>query len=226
MIRQDYILRIIEQFAQALARIKHLKQNREFPEAVKALEDASQTFFGLDAASVSALSEGQLMARLISGESTHLIREKALMLVTLLNEAAELHIGQNQIEQGRACHLKALNLLLEVMLRYPETELPDFVPSIQGLANQLEGCALPVRTNAALMQHFEQIGSFAKAEDQLFEIIGSEPNNPAVLDLGIGFYQRLLQESDPVLQGGDLPRTEVEAGLAELHERRKIAKES
>jgi hypothetical protein len=122
--------------------------------------------------------------------------------------------------------LKALNLLLEVVLRDPETGLPDLVPSIQGLANQLEGSALPVRTNAALMQHFEQIGSFAKAEDQLFEIIGSEPNNPAVLDLGIGFYQRLLQESDPVLQGGDLPRTEVEAGLAELHERRKITEES
>ena len=76
------------------------------------------------------------------------------------------------------------------------------------------------------MQHFEQIGSFGKAEDQLFEIIATEPNNPAVLDLGIGFYQRLLQENDPVLQEGNLPRTEVEAGLAELQERRKIAQGS
>ena len=214
---------MIEQFAQALARLKHLKRHREFPEAAKALEDASQTFFELDAASVFALSEDQLMARLISGESTHLIREKALMLVTLLHEAAELHRAQDQIEQGRACLLKALNLLLEVMLRdNPGTGLPDFVPSIQGLAQQLEGSALPVRTNAALMQHFEQTGSFAKAEDQLFELIASESNNSAVLDLGIGFYERLLRESDPALQRGNLPRTEVEAGLAELQERRRI----
>ncbi len=222
MIRQDYVLRMIAQFALALAQIRRLRHHGELEEATAALEEEYLRLFGLDSNSLRALSESALFARLVSGDSTHLVREKVLMLVTLFNETAETYLAQDQTQDSRAYYLKALNLLLEVTLREPEPRFPGFVPSIQALTNRLEGWPLPVRTNAALMRHFEQIGAFGKAEDQLFEIIGSEQDNQPVLDLGIEFYQRLLQESDPALQRGNLPRTEVQTGLADLQERRRI----
>jgi hypothetical protein len=34
--------------------------------------------------------------------------------------------------------------------------------------------------------------------------------------MGMAFYERLKHQSDEVLESGNLPRDEVEAGLAEL----------
>jgi len=70
------------------------------------------------------------------------------------------------------------------------------------------------------MQHYERLGKFGKAEDALFALLEAEPNEPRLLEFGITFYQRLKSQSDDSLGAGNLPRAELNAGLAEL-ERRK-----
>jgi hypothetical protein len=69
------------------------------------------------------------------------------------------------------------------------------------------------------MQQYEQVGAFGKAEDVLFAMMESEPNEPGLVSFGIAFYQRLAGKSDVSLNDGNLPRTEVESGLAELERR-------
>jgi hypothetical protein len=54
----------------------------------------------------------------------------------------------------------------------------------------------------------------------LFAILDQEPDNPNVLDLGIAFFRRLEKRSDRILEEGELPRPELEAGLKELQGRR------
>src|SRR5437867_8033388 len=105
MIRQDYIIRMIEQFAQALSQIKRLRHNRKFAEAAAAFEQEYVRLFGLDSKSLLTLPESALFARLLAGDSTHLIREKALMLVALFQETAETHLAQNRIEENQAYSL-------------------------------------------------------------------------------------------------------------------------
>ena len=80
---------------------------------------------------------------------------------------------------------------------------------------------LPTRTQALLMQHYEHTGQFAKAEDALFTMLEAEPENDAIAEFGIVFYQRLLAQTDAVLNGANLPRAEVAEGLKELQVRRK-----
>jgi hypothetical protein len=70
------------------------------------------------------------------------------------------------------------------------------------------------------MEHYERIGAFGKAEDALFALLEVEPNEPKLLDFGISFYHRLETQSDNRLAEGNLPRTELEAGLAELKRRK------
>ena len=67
-----------------------------------------------------------------------------------------------------------------------------------------------------LMRHYERIGEFARAEDALFAWWTAEPANVELLDFGAAFYQRLLGLKDDTLAAGNLPRAEVQAGLAEL----------
>jgi hypothetical protein len=218
MIRRDYILRMIEEFIRALARIRGLTRSKQFGAAADLLDQEFKRLVGDGADAVSRLSETELLARLMEGEP-QAVRDKCLILTRLLREAGELHSAQHRVPESHACFLKALNLLLDVLLRHEAFEVPEFVPKVEELTLLLTDAALPRATQAALMQLYESIGEFAKAEDKLFSLIESEPGERALTEWGAAFYERLLRHSDAALQFGNLPRPEVEAGLAELRAR-------
>jgi hypothetical protein len=100
------------------------------------------------------------------------------------------------------------------------SEYPEFVPRVDVFLSALRDLPLPTRTLALLMQHHERTGSFAKAEDAFYALLDAEPGNCGVIEFGIAFYERLQNHTDDVLTAGDLPRTEVEAGLGELRDRK------
>jgi hypothetical protein len=71
------------------------------------------------------------------------------------------------------------------------------------------------------MQYYERLGDFGRAEDMLFSMIEAQPDNMALLDFGIGFYERLKRHSDDALAVGNLPRPELDASLAQIAERKQ-----
>jgi len=221
MLRRDYILRMIEEFAQALARIRSLKKGQKWNEASEALDAEFQRLIGDGAQAVARLSETELLARVMQDGPTHLMRDKTLMLTTLLKEAGDVAAGEDREAAGRECYLKALHLLLETLARGDVFEYPDFVPKVEMLVAVLQTAPLPARTHALLMQHYERTGEFAKAENALFALLDAEPDNQRIVDFGIAFYQRLLRQSDAALANASLPRPEVQEGLKELEGRRK-----
>jgi hypothetical protein len=219
MIRRDYFLRMIEEFVAALTRISSLKQGQQWNEAGRNLETQFMRLIG-DGSQVERLSETELLARLMRDGPTHLLRDKTLMLVTLLKEAGDVAAGENRLEASRLCYLKALHLLLDTLARGEVFDCPAFVPKIEMLVTVLEGTRLPARTQALLMHHYERAGEFAKAEDALFALLDGVPDDEATVKFGLGFYQRLLTQSDAALNAANLPRAEVEQGLKELQRRR------
>ncbi len=216
MIRRDYILRMIEEFAQVLSRIKSLKRGQLWREAGVAVDEEFQRLTGAGAAAVAQLTETELLARLIQGEPSQVVRQKALMLTTLLKEAGELAAAQGRPEEGRASYLKGLHLLLETLAHHEAFECPDFVPRVEVFVTALGDKPLPLETQGRLMQHYELTGEFGKAEDCLFAMLEADPGNAALVEFGIAFCERLRGQSDARLAAGNLPRPELEAGLAEL----------
>jgi len=224
MIRRDFILRMIEEFAQALARIRSLKRSQRSDEASDALDAEFKRLTGDGAQAVARLSEAELLARLMQDGPTHLVRDKTFMLATLLNEVGEIAASENRMDESRECHLKALHLLLETLSRGEVFECPEFLPKVEMLKEALRGTPLPPRTQAMLMQHHERTSEFAKAENALFALLDADPGNDAIMEFGVAFYERLLAQSDMALAEGALPRAEVEEGLKELQQRRKRGK--
>jgi hypothetical protein len=220
MIRRDYLLRMIEEFLQALARIKGLKQNESKQEAALVLDTEFQRLMGCGAAGVARLTETELQAALIEGAPTQIVREKTLILTALLKEAGDLAALQDKPEESQACYLKGLNLLLEVQSRGEVCELPEFVPRVELFREALGDGRLPLETEARLMQHFERIGEFGRAEDALFAMLAAEPGRQGLVEFGVTFYERLASQSDAALAAGNLPREELAAGLNELKLRR------
>lgn len=221
MIRRDYILRMIEECIRALARINSLKQGQRWNEASDELDAEFKKLLGDGAPAVARLSETDLLARLMQDGPTHALRDKTLVLTTLLKEAGDVAAAADRTEEGHDCYLKALNLLLDVLARGEVFECPEFVPKIEMLQDILRETPLPTRTQAQLMQHYERTGEFAKAEDTFHALLDTEPANDAIVEFGIAFYQRLLRQDDVALNEANLPRAEVQEGLKELQTRRK-----
>ncbi|MGB8370338.1 MAG: DUF6483 family protein [Limisphaerales bacterium] len=219
MIRRDYLLRQIEQFVAMLAKITGLAKNEQWQEASTVTAGEFQRLTGMDAREVIRLSETELLARLIRSEPTHVVESKAFMLATLLKTNGDLIASQGRLEESRQYYLKGLHLLLDTFGRNEITERPDFVPAVEAFLTGLRDAPLPVKTNARLMRHHERTGEFAKAEDALFGMVDAGPDDIELLDFGRLFYQRLLGLGDDTLMAGNLPRAEVEAGLAELDAR-------
>ena len=172
---------------------------------------------------MAQLSETELLAKLIQGEPTQAVHDKALMLTTLLKEAGDLAAAQEQRENSRACYLKGLHLLLETLARGEVFECPDFVPKVEIFVAALADLPLPLPTQALLMQHYERAGEFGRAEDALYAMFEAEPEQRGLAEFGLAFYERLQSKSDRSLADGNLPRPELEAGLAELRKRTERA---
>ena len=221
MIRRDYLLRMIEECIRALARINSLKQGQRWNEASDELDAEFKKLLGAGAPAVARLSETDLLARLMQDGPTHALRDKTLILTALLKEVGDVATAEARTEESRECYLKTLHLLLDTLARGEVFKCPEFVPKVEMLRETLATVPLPARTYALLMQHYERTGEFAKAEDAFHALLDTEPGNDAIVEFGITFYQRLLEQSDTALTEANLPRSEVEEGLKELQVRRR-----
>lgn len=216
MIRRDYIIRMIEECTQLLVRINALKRGQQWNEAATALDDEFQYLAGADATTLARLSETELLARLMRGEPTSVVRHKTFVLSALLQEAGDIAAGRDLQDESRACYLKSLNLLLDTLARGDELEFPEFVPKVESLTAALQESPLPTPTNALLMLHYERIGEFAKADSVLKAMLAAEPQNTRLMEFGMAFCRRLLALNDATLAGGNISRSQLEQFMSQL----------
>ncbi len=220
MIRRDYLLRMIAEFLELLNRLQSLKREEDWNEAAGLINSEFERLMGTGAEAVERLSDTELLAKIIQGEPTQIVRDKTLMVTALLKEAGDTAAAQGREEQSRLFFIKGLHLLLDVMSQGELSDWPDFVPKVEAFTSALGSGPVPLQTLARLMQHYERAGDFAKAEDALFAIVQMEPCAPGLLEFGTSFYERLSRHTDRALEEGNLPRPELEAGVQEL--RRKV----
>jgi hypothetical protein len=216
MIRRDYILRAIEECIEALSQIRALRQNRRLEEAQQTVDAQCEKLAAAGARNLAHLSEIELLARLAEDQPTQIVRQRLFLMISLLQEAAEIATAEDRIGDAREIFLKALDLLLGVLAQSDGGEYPVFAPRVEGLVQSLADAPLPVRTNAMLMQHYESTGQLARAEDALYSILDATANDRASLEFGVAFYERILRQNDTALLAGNLPRNEAQDGLREL----------
>src|SRR5579872_1250436 len=117
MLRRDYILRMIEEFVKALARIRSLKKDQRWAEAQEELQGQLGALASLSLDQLVQLSETELLASVCQNEPSQTVRPKMLLLATLLNEAGDVAANQGGAEMARQYYLKALNVLLSTLAR-------------------------------------------------------------------------------------------------------------
>ena len=210
---------MIEEFVQMLARLNAFKREGEWGRAAETVDAEFAKLMGSDPAALARLSDTELLAKVAAGEPTQGVRQKTMMVATLLREAGDIAMAAERVEEGKRFYLQALHLLLDVGARGDVEDAPEFVPKIEVLVSALQGDPLAMGTQAMLMQHYERIGEFGKAEDALFAMLDEQPDNSAIAEFGMSFYRRLLTKNDVALVDGNLPREEIEVAMKDLQGR-------
>jgi tetratricopeptide (TPR) repeat protein len=216
MFRNDYLMRLIEQFTQALAIALGFKRARDYPKALSVIQNTLQQIFGVDAKFIDTIPEEDLLVLLkVNGT---IEPDRAVMIAALEKLTGEIYEAQGQEEEAYYAYLKSTTLSLEVLLTDGDTVLKDYIPEIDSLLAKFTDFDLSYPTKFRLCLYYEKTGKYAKAEDVLYELLEDEEAGPGIVREGIDFYRRLLSKSDPELTAGQLPREEVEEGLEKLEQ--------
>ena len=218
MAQEDYLMRMLRQFVSVLLHIRTLRATRQEQAALDAIRQAAGHLLALPPDVALHLSLPELLAYRPALTVGPAPRETQIALATLLYEAGTLYTTQQRAAEAYPCYLQALSRLLEVGLQQPAPPFPPETPSIAALTTALASYRLPQETNARLLQYYEQVGAYAQAEDVLYALLADAPDDPTLRALGRAFYQRLLRQPDACLIAGNLPRDEVQEGLARLQD--------
>jgi tetratricopeptide (TPR) repeat protein len=219
MMRQDYILRMIDELGQAWALVVGRMRAGQYEEALGDLDGAARRHVGLSLRLVGGLSSEQLLRMLRTGSA--LDRGRCVALAELLRQEAEVLDLQGRPGEATASRLKALDVFFEVHDAYEGPRLAERRDAMEAMIRRLEATGLPAASLAGLARYHEASGRWADAEDALHELLEESRAHDgdawaAALDEGIAFYERLRARGDAELEAGGLPGDEVEEGLQEL----------
>ena len=222
MIRQDYIVRAIEQFAAMIAKVAGLIDKGDLRSAQDSIDRVAQRFLELEPGELTRVSEAELLKRTLRDTPPALVGDKVWMLISALEQTGVVAAARGDGERKRASLHSALGLMFWLGEFERNTPTPGFAPKLENLLFALGDEPLPLNVSLQLMRHYEMMGAFGKAEDVLHALHDSQAGIEFLPRLGEDFYQRLLAKPDSLLAEGNLPRDEVETGLEDW--RRAIAR--
>ncbi len=218
----DFLLRLIQELASVIHYALGLARDKKYDLARETLDQAAGDVLGLTLHSVTQLGAESVVSTLQLQERAAW-QAKTAVLAWLLKEDGDMFFAEKDEELGYGRLLTALHLLLA--LSAADWEPGDDIPTVDELRHSLADFVLPAATYRHLIGHYERQGAYAAAEDVLYnwleyrETAALTGNNSDLSDpiaAGAAFYQRLLQKEDDALLSGNLPRAEIETGLAEL----------
>ncbi len=213
MYRDDYILRMIEQFGAIIRHLLGLYRDGKSPLLRMAIDNAYRDRLGLGSEQVGRMSDQQLLALLRFHSQGIDWWWEGAYLAALLATEARLLADDDAADAAAQRALLALQVVVECGLAAPEP-LPEYAPAYTDLLALLRDYDIPTPTLAALMTLCERIGDLASSEDVLHELLAREPLR--WLATARAFYLRMLERSDDELQQAGLSRAEARDGLAEL----------
>jgi hypothetical protein len=217
MLRQDYIIRQIEQLVRFVARLLRLLKQESEQQAGDEIDSGLRNLSGLSLELIKTLSLRGLLDMMRSGDKIDVFR--SLAVAELLYIHGEVSRRRGDDRAALTARVKALTLYMEALISFRHPALAEPETRAQELIGLLGDIELPRETMIRVCRYYLTIGRFADAEDVLFEMIEAGTGGSATVAEGIAMLEGLLDRSDSELEAGNLPRDEVEEALQQLRSR-------
>lgn len=224
MTQRDYILRMFEEMSRAIAQIVYHREIKDYQATHDLIDEQFRQTLGMGSGFIHSLSDETLLSMLTTLGTLNI--EKCWLIATLLKAEGDLYEEEQDENKSYYSYLKSCNLFLEALYDQNQNRDIEKIAEVEELLRKLEAYELPLRTRQLLFWYFEYTGRYGKAEDMLFDILETEPDEEMesiegteeMLAKGEAFYKRLLSKNDAALGIGNFSRSEIKDGLARLHQ--------
>lgn len=135
--RRDYLLRIIAEVGQLLARALHQRRNGTPEDALQSVVQGCERLFQMEADQLFQFTPDQHALMLTEGLPAADARDALLLYAALNQEAGEIYERLGNTAITRASRVNALRFTLRArLIGSPEPE-PAFAPSVESLRGKL-----------------------------------------------------------------------------------------
>jgi hypothetical protein len=212
MVRRDYILRMVAEMAQVLARVVSLKSRREYEQALHEIDRALRDLREGGAGAPNDVSLEDWIA--LCRKHEHAASGLRMAVADLLREQGELLATRGDAAGAHRARTLALGLFLEGLLNGDTFVTAELLDKVDGLFDAVRESLSQPDVWRRMVHYLEARGRFAAAEDALFA--WRDTGDPAARAEAGAFYERLLALDDGALERGNLPRSEIEEARREL----------
>lgn len=226
MLKNDYIMRMIEQLTAVMAHVAGLKRSMQYEEAIDLIDESMKSLTGLSWKNVETLTYEELTYFLNVQGSVN--PAKYFALAILLKEQGELCVLNQTVSTHGSynCYLKSLRFFMDAVENSDEEVTKGFLPEIEEVIGRLNAYQLPDHVQYQLIKYYELTGRYSKCEDLIFDMIEAEnakkdADKQDAVQAGIAFYNRLLHKPEDELENGNLPLDEVMEGLERLQNKQE-----
>ena len=133
--RRDYLLRIIDEITQMVARIIFKRSGGSDQEALEITVQGFERLFNLDRNQVFQFTPEQQFAMLTMDEPPDVARDKVLLYAALSYEAGQTYAKMGNVRMARATYANALRFALKSRQFVTEASVPDWAPSVDKLVS-------------------------------------------------------------------------------------------
>ena len=219
MYRDDFILRHIRLFVQAIARVLGLIEKGDLGFALETLRVSFLDLLGMSLDDFLAYPDDRVKEFLYFGELGPMGLNRTAFASSLLVIAARIYAEKSQPEKSLECYEKTLRVLLETTLSEEEAvEFPDFTPPVEEILEAVEISLLKDELVAMLAFYFDRIGDLRRADEAIRLLLERHPDDPDTRDTARSFYEYLLEEEDARLLESGLSREAIHTSVRRLGE--------
>jgi len=214
MIQKDYIMRMMRQLAEFLAKVLFNKKAGNHEAAVVIIKSACAGILGIDFELLEALSAPDIAELLGISKDKSTGSMKCIIAARLLKEKAEIQrLAEKDDSVAVPYYRKALNLYLQGILtiRHTGVDMTGYYADINQIADAL-GKSIPDDLMFEIFSVYRLCGMYDKAEDWLFRL--KEAKYPDIQNIGMEFFRELANADETKLHSGNMTRGEIEEGLA------------
>jgi hypothetical protein len=146
--KRDYILRIIDEVGEFLARVVFQRGKNRPEEAMQSVVQAGERLFGLDADQLFQFTPDQQFAMLAEHEAPDIAGQKVRLFAALNAEAGKIYTTLGNPRMARSCFINALRFTLKAQADFPNENPPAYTPRVPDLLDALKDAPLDADTAA------------------------------------------------------------------------------